>query len=70
MIEEYVKRSPFLNGALLPAYNTIRGRAIYDYSLNLITTKFPLHVRELEGTSDGSQVPFHLVCVIQNLNNN
>lgn len=61
MIEEYVNKCSFLIDSLLPAYDTDRGRSVYQDSLELIKKKFPYYVKEIEGMSDGSQVPFHLV---------
>ncbi len=61
MIEDYVQLSSYLSNQLLPAYNTRRGQLIYRDTLNLMKTKFPHYVRELQGIADGSQVPFHQV---------
>lgn len=61
MIEEYVQQSSYLKDELLPAYNTSRGKHIYQDTLNLMLKKFPHYVRELQGIADGSQVPFHQV---------
>lgn len=61
MIEELVQESNFLNDELLPAYNTKAGRKIYDDTVALMKDKFPHYVKELQGISDGSQVPFYKV---------
>lgn len=58
MIEELVQESKFLNDELLPAYNTEAGQKIYNDTLALMKQKFPYYVNELQGISDGSQVPF------------
>ena len=60
-IEELVRDSKFLNDELLPAYNTEAGQKIYDDTLARMKTKFPHYVKELQGISDGSQVPFYKV---------
>lgn len=60
-IEELVRDSKFLNDELLPAYNTVAGLKIYDDTLARMKTKFPHYVKELQGISDGSQVPFYKV---------
>lgn len=61
MIEEYVEQSVYLKEELLPAYDTNRGQRIYQNTVELMQSKFPQYVRELQGISDGSQVPFHKV---------
>lgn len=61
MIEELVQESKFLNDELLPAYNTTAGQKIYQDTVNLMKKKFPHYVKELEGISDGSKVPFYKV---------
>lgn len=62
MIQEYVELAGYLKEDLVTAYNTPRGQQIYQETLDLMQNKFPHYVRELQGISDGSQVPFHLVC--------
>ena len=61
MIEEYVAKSTYLHDTLIPAYNTKKGRAVYENCVNSMKTKFPHYVKELEGTAAGSQTPFHMV---------
>ncbi len=58
MIKEYLNKCSFLIESLLPAYDTDRGRSVNQDSLELIKKKFPYYVKEIEGMSDGSQVPF------------
>lgn len=43
----------------LEAYKTPEGRKGYEDTLNNLKTNFPQYVRELEGTADGANVPFH-----------
>lgn len=61
MIQEYIEEATYLKEELLPAYNTAKGRRIYEDTLNLVNEKLPQYVRELQGVADGSQVPFHEV---------
>ena len=61
MIEEFVAQSDYLKDDLIPAYNSARGKKIFDDTLALMRQKFPHYIRELEGIAEGSQVPFHLV---------
>nr|CAH0106005.1 unnamed protein product [Daphnia galeata] len=63
-IEELVRDSTFLNDELLPAYNTEAGQKIYDDTLARMKTKFPHYVKELQGISDGSQVPFYKLMLL------
>lgn len=50
-----------LNKVYLPLYETPEGRKAYDSTLAAVKDGFPQYVRELEGTADGAQVPFHKV---------
>ncbi|XP_060535741.1 beta-alanyl-dopamine/carcinine hydrolase isoform X2 [Cylas formicarius] len=43
----------------LDAYETAEGRRAYDDTLACLKANFPQYVRELEGTADGANVPFH-----------
>jgi hypothetical protein len=61
MIQEFVEVSTFLTQDLLPAYNSKRGQQIYGSTVDLLRSKFPFYVKELEGIADGSEVPFHKV---------
>lgn len=51
----------FFNNVILKNYNTVRGNQIYNDSLRLCESKFPLYVEELKGVADGSGVPFYKV---------
>lgn len=48
-----------LNNDYLPAYETPEGRKAYEDTLNCLKENFPQYVRELEGTADGANIPFH-----------
>jgi hypothetical protein len=50
-----------LNSVFLPIYNTDAGRHAYEKTLKSVRSNFPQYVRELEGTAEGAQVPFHKV---------
>jgi hypothetical protein len=51
---------------LLPLYETDAGKKVYEETLASVSKNFPQYVREMEGTADGAQVPFHKVqfCII------
>ncbi|CAG9821882.1 unnamed protein product [Phaedon cochleariae] len=59
IIRSFVNRSKSLNEDFLPAYETVEGRRAYEDTLDNLKKNFPQYVRELEGTADGSNVPFH-----------
>lgn len=61
MIQDFVEKSDYLNDELEPAYNSERGQSIYKETVELLNTKFPYYVQELQGISDGSHVPFFKV---------
>jgi hypothetical protein len=61
MIQNFVGISKPLNGTFLPLYNTEAGRHAYECTLKSVRSNFPQYVRELEGTAEGAQVPFHKV---------
>jgi hypothetical protein len=46
---------------LLPLYETDAGKKVYKETLTSVHKNFPQYVREMEGTADGAQVPFHKV---------
>lgn len=51
----------FFNNVMMKNYATDRGQRIYDHTLRLCQSKFPLYVEELRGIADGSGVPFHKI---------
>lgn len=59
LIQDFLESFKELHNTLLPAYQTEAGRAAYDQTLACVTENFPHYVRELQGTADGAQVPFH-----------
>lgn len=50
-----------LNETYLPLFETNEGKAIYEETLDTVRKQFPQYVREIEGTADGANVPFHKV---------
>jgi len=62
MIQEFVLQSTYLNEDLIPAYNSDKGQQIYKETMEVVGQKFPHYVQELQGISDGSEVPFFKVC--------
>lgn len=61
IIQSFVNNCKFLNEEALPAYSTLKGKKAYDDTLDSLKTNFPQYVKELEGTADGANVPFHKV---------
>lgn len=61
LIHSHVATHGPLNTVYLPLYETPDGRKAYDSTLAAVKDGFPQYVRELEGTADGAQVPFHKV---------
>ena len=45
----------------LPLYETDAGRRVYEETLACVRKNFPQYLREMEGTADGAEVPFHKV---------
>ena len=61
LIQDFLESFKYFHETLLPAYKTEAGRAAYDKTLACLNENFPHYVRELQGTADGAQVPFHHV---------
>lgn len=61
IIQEFVNVNPVLNDSYIPTYETPEGKKNYDLTVDSLRKNFPQYVRELEGTADGAQVPFHKV---------
>lgn len=61
MIQDYVDIYPPLHETYLPLYKTKEGKKVYDETLEVVKRQFPQYVREIEGTADGANVPFHKV---------
>lgn len=61
LIQNFLGMSKPLNSVFLPIYNTDAGRHAYEKTLKCVRSNFPQYVRELEGTAEGAQVPFHKV---------
>ncbi|XP_054276013.1 beta-alanyl-dopamine/carcinine hydrolase-like [Macrosteles quadrilineatus] len=59
LIQSFVATSGPLNKVYLPLYDSPEGRKAYDATLATCKENFPQYVREIEGTADGAQVPFH-----------
>ncbi|KAF4532423.1 hypothetical protein B566_EDAN003876 [Ephemera danica] len=59
LIQNFVSISKPLNAVFLPIYGTEAGRRVYESTLKSVRSNFPQYVRELEGTAEGAQVPFH-----------
>ena len=61
MIADFVQIYGPLNETYLSVYETPRGRAVYEETLACVREQYPQYVREIEGTADGSGVPFYKV---------
>ncbi|XP_029055558.1 acyl-coenzyme A:6-aminopenicillanic-acid-acyltransferase 40 kDa form isoform X2 [Osmia bicornis bicornis] len=59
LIQEYVDTYRPLNETYLPLYETETGRKIYEETLGCVEEQFPGYLREIRGTADGANVPFH-----------
>lgn len=65
MIQNFIEHEKILNEVWLPAFQTDDGKLRYKDTLICARQKYPQYVRELEGISDGSQVPFYKLFVYQ-----
>lgn len=63
IIADFVERYGPLQETYLPLYETPKGRQVYEETLACVQKQFPQYVREVEGTADGSGVPFYKVTI-------
>lgn len=61
MIQDFVDIYVPLNETYLPLFATNEGRKIYEETLDTVRKQFPQYVKEIEGTANGANVPFHKV---------
>ena len=59
LIHSYVNSYHPLNETYLPLYNTEAGRKVYEDTLACVEKQYPGYVREIQGTAEGANVPFH-----------
>ncbi|EZA47863.1 Acyl-coenzyme A:6-aminopenicillanic-acid-acyltransferase 40 kDa form [Ooceraea biroi] len=59
MIQDFVSIYAPLNETYLPLFATEKGRMVYEETLDVVKKQFPQYVREIQGTADGANVPFH-----------
>ncbi|XP_011629908.1 uncharacterized protein LOC105422297 [Pogonomyrmex barbatus] len=59
IIQDFVDIYQSLNEIYLPLYGTEEGKKIYDETLEVVKKQFPQYLREIEGTANGANVPFH-----------
>lgn len=64
LINDFVNKNETLNNSYIPVYNTPEGKKNYDLTVDSLRKNFPQYVRELEGTADGAQVPFHKLMLL------
>ncbi|CAG2054507.1 unnamed protein product, partial [Timema podura] len=61
LIQSFVAACGPLNKEFLPLYETDAGKKVYQETLEAVQHNFPQYIKELQGTADGSKVPFHKV---------
>nr|CAD7204674.1 unnamed protein product [Timema douglasi] len=61
LIQSFVAACGPLNKEFLPLYETDAGKKVYQETLDAVQHNFPQYIKELQGTADGSKVPFHKV---------
>ncbi|XP_077260450.1 C45 family peptidase tan [Temnothorax americanus] len=59
IIQDFVDVYPPLNEIYLPLFVTEQGKKVYNETLDAVKKQFPQYLREIEGTADGANVPFH-----------
>ncbi|XP_025996444.1 uncharacterized protein LOC105198830 [Solenopsis invicta] len=59
MIQNFVDAYGPLNEIYLPIFATEEGKKVYNETLDAVKKQFPQYLREIEGTADGANVPFH-----------
>ncbi|XP_031828088.1 C45 family peptidase tan [Nomia melanderi] len=59
IIRNFVEIYRPLNETYLPLYETEAGKKIYEETLSCVEQQFPGYLREIQGTADGANVPFH-----------
>ncbi|KAL6443606.1 hypothetical protein ACFW04_001621 [Cataglyphis niger] len=59
IIQDFVDIYPPLNETYLPLFATEKGKNVYEETLDAVKKQFPQYVREIEGTADGANIPFH-----------
>nr|CAD7435222.1 unnamed protein product [Timema monikensis] len=59
LIQSFVAACGPLNKEFLPLYETDAGKKVYQETLDAVQHNFPQYIKELQGTADGSKVPFH-----------
>ena len=64
LIQSYVERYMPLNETYLGLYDTEPGRRVYEETLACVNEQYPQYVREIQGTADGSGVPFYKVSLL------
>ncbi|PSN46475.1 hypothetical protein C0J52_06877 [Blattella germanica] len=59
MIQNFLAINSTLNEEILPLYETVEGKKIYEETLSTVKKSFPQYVVELQGIADGAKVPFY-----------
>ncbi|KAJ8668718.1 hypothetical protein QAD02_010381 [Eretmocerus hayati] len=59
LIQDFVERYRPLQDSYLGMYERPEGRRIYEETLACANEQYPQYVREIQGTADGSGVPFY-----------
>ena len=63
MINDFLENYKPLQESYLNLYETPEGRKVYEETLDCAREQYPQYVREIEGTADGSGVPFYKVTI-------
>ncbi|XP_076649599.1 C45 family peptidase tan [Halictus rubicundus] len=59
LIQSFLNVYKPLNETYLPLYETDAGKKVYEETLSCVEQQFPGYLREIQGTADGANVPFH-----------
>ncbi|OXA46807.1 uncharacterized protein LOC110855867 [Folsomia candida] len=59
LIEDNLSKSDYFLQSLLPEYETVTGKELYQRNLDLCENKFPEYVKEIKGMAEGANIPFY-----------
>ncbi|KOC61454.1 Acyl-coenzyme A:6-aminopenicillanic-acid-acyltransferase 40 kDa form [Habropoda laboriosa] len=59
LIQDFLDTYKPLNETYLPLYKTEAGNKVYQETLACVEEQFPGYLKEIRGTADGANVPFH-----------
>ncbi|XP_065219745.1 beta-alanyl-dopamine/carcinine hydrolase [Planococcus citri] len=64
IIQDYVQHNSQLNNEYIPLHETEKGKKVYEDILKCCNLNYPQYVREIQGTADGSDVPFYKLLLL------